>query len=102
MRISSLAPLLALAGCGDAPQGEAPAGQAIACALDGAAQFASVCTVERRDDGYVLHRPDGGFRRFDAALEPLDGADPARVTPLAGGGREIAIAADRYRIPAAR
>ena len=114
MRTFSLVALVALAGCGQAPQGEPPPGETIACALDGAAEFADTCTLERSGPQLVVHRPDGGFRRFmvegkgvqpldgaDAAtIAPLDGADAATATPLASGGLEIAIAGDRYRIPA--
>jgi hypothetical protein len=103
MRIFSLAATLALAGCGQAPRGEPPPGERIACALDGAAEFAEICTFERSGPQLVVHRPDGGFRRFmleSQGVQPLDGADAATTAPLAGGGLEIAIAGDRYRIPA--
>ena len=100
MRISSLALAVGLAACGQAPRGEPPSGERIACAVDGAAEFAAVCTLERRSGGLVIHRPDGGFRRLDAALQPIDGADAATVTALAGGGSEVAVAGDRYRVPA--
>jgi hypothetical protein len=93
----------ALAGCSQAPGGALPPGDAIPCALDGATRFARTCTLERSGPQLVVHRPDGGFRRFvtdGATIQPLDGADAATIAPLAGGGIEIAIAGDRYRIPA--
>ena len=103
MRTFSLVALVALAGCGQAPQGEPPPGETIACALDGATEFADTCTLERSGPQLVVHRPDGGFRRFmveGKGVQPLDGADAATIAPLASGGLEIAIAGDRYRIPA--
>ena len=102
-RISSLGVALALVGCGQAPRGEPPPGERIACALDGSAEFAQACTVERSGPQLVVHRPDGGFRRFmieGESGQPLDGADAATVTLLPDGVTEIAVAGDRYRIPA--
>ena len=103
MRIFSLGLVLALAACDQAPRGERPLGDRIACALDGSAEFAQTCTLERRGPQLVVHRPDGGFRRFmqvaGEGVQPLDGADAAATTPLADGGLEVAIAGDRYRIP---
>ena len=92
-----------LTACGQAPRGEPPPGDRIACALDGAAEFAETCTLERSGPQLVVHRPDGGFRRLvieGQGVQPLDGADVATTTPLADGGLEVAIAGDRYRIPA--
>jgi len=102
-RTFSLATVLALAGCGQAPRGEPPPGKRIACALDGAAEFVRTCTLERSGPQLVVHRPDGGFRRFQIegdGVQPLDGADAVTTTPLADGDLEVAIAGDRYRIPA--
>ena len=102
-RIFSLAAVVALSGCGQAQRGEPAAGDRIACALDGAAEFVETCTLERSGPRLVVHRPDGGFRRLiieGEGVQPLDGADAATTAPLAGGGLEIAIAGDRYRIPA--
>ncbi len=104
------AALAALAGCSAPPGGEAASGQAeaqpIECALAGAAAFSRDCTVERTArDGVrfvVVRRPDGGFRRFvqqaDGGLALADGANAAKAT-LAAGAIEVAIGADRYRIP---
>ena len=97
-----LACLMALTACSK-PSGEPPPGDRIACALDGAAEFAEACTLERSGPQLVVHRPDGGFRRFQIegnGVQPLDGADSTTTTLLADGGVEIAIAGDRYRIPA--
>ena len=101
MRISSLALVGALAACGG-PNGEAAPGEAIACALDGAAEFAQVCSVERSGAQVTVRRPDGGFRRFEIGsggdANSLDGADPATATVLADGLLELTIGDDRYRL----
>ena len=103
MRIFSAGLCLVLAACGGTPTGERPVGEAIACALDGAAGFESECTLERSGDQLIVHRPDGGFRRFavtGGAVAALDGADAADIARDADGTLEIAVEGDRYRIPA--
>ena len=99
-RISSAAVTLFLAACG-MPRGEQPAGETIACAVDGAAQFAEACTLERAANQLVVHRPDGAFRRLevvsDGGVAALDGADTARETVLGNGLVEVQVAGERYR-----
>ena len=101
MRISNIALVFALAACG-APKGEAAPGEMVACALDGAEQFAQVCSVERDGAQVNVRRPDGGFRRLeigtDGGVNSLDGADPATATALADGMVELMIGDDRYRL----
>ena len=110
MRISSAGVLLLLAGCApDAPEAAAAdAGDRIACAVGGTAEFARVCPVERTEmDGaavLVVRHPDGGFRRFEVmrdgtGLIAADGAERA-VVSLHEQGIEVAVSADRYRFPA--
>src|SRR5687768_11417086 len=53
-------PLL-LSACSQDPT-PPPPGERIVCALDGAAEFAQTCTLERSGPQLVVHRPDGGFR----------------------------------------
>ena len=103
MRISSALRLvltLALAGCGKSP--EPPAGETIACALDGSAEFAQVCRLERDGPRFSVHRPDGGFRRFEPVegqgVRSIDGADAAIVLPRADGISELVVDGDRYRV----
>lgn len=101
MRISSLGAVLFLAACGSPPQGSETEGERIACALDGSAEFTPLCSVERVDEGIVIHHPDGSFRRFELlaeSVEALDGADVVRVVRLADGHLEVAVAHDRYRL----
>ena len=107
---------LAAAGCGDpdAARRQALADAAeqagkVDCATDGTAAFALVCTVERVSsaEGLVLtiRSPRGSFRRLlvtkdGRGVVAADGADPANVTLIDGGRIEVAIAGDRYRLPA--
>jgi hypothetical protein len=83
-------------------------GEPIECAIGPAAQMARECRLERVGSGeaarFVVHHPDGGFRRLvlspDAkGLAPADGADEAR-NRLSQGMIELSIGQDRYRIPA--
>lgn len=101
MRISSLGLTLALAACG-APKADVPPGETVACALDGATQFAPACTAERNAAQITVRHPDGGFRRFEivtgGAVVSLDGADRATAAPLADGTVELTIGGDRYRL----
>jgi hypothetical protein len=111
-----LAFVLPLAACGDpdaarnAAMAQAAEGaDKVDCATDGAAGFERVCSVERSagPDGLVLtvRSPSGSFRRLLVTKDgrgviAADGADEASVS-LTGDGRiEVAIAGDRYRLPA--
>lgn len=113
MRIAlSLATVALLAACGDSGAREtamAGEGARVACAVDGAASFEQACALEREDGtgevGLTLRHPDGGFRRLRIAgdgrgVAAADGAESARVTIINDHEVEIAIAADRYRLPA--
>ena len=109
-----------LAGCGSEPapapqQQPAPREQAtkdadklILCAT-GDAALESRCTVEldKRPDGPIVtvRNPDGGFHRLQASrdgrtLEAADGAQPAILKIINDNTVEVAIGADRYRLPA--
>ena len=79
------------------------------CAVDGAAEFAHVCTIERNvtKDGLTLtvRAPSGSFRRLlvtkdGSGVAAADGAEPAKVTVVGAGRIEVALAGDRYRLPA--
>lgn len=103
-RVRTALPLLLLvAGCGRASDAGLPPGKAVACVLGGKA---ASCTAETLAGGaMILHRPDGGFRRLaiaDGRLVAADGAEPATISPLTGGGIRIAIGGDRYDLPAGR
>ncbi len=108
--------LLALAACGDPDAARRDALAAadaqadrIDCALEGAPRFERVCAVERSSgpDGLILtvRSPGGSFRRLLVTTDgrgvvAADGADPAAVTLLGDQRIEVAIAGDRYRLPA--
>lgn len=115
-----LLPLCLLAACGgaeEAPEGNSAGGagpvaegaERIECAVGGADALAPVCTIERRASAegltLTLRAPDGGFRRLlvtkdGRGVVAADGADPARVTPIAANRIDVEIAGDRYRLPA--
>lgn len=118
-----LAPMLALAACDAAPDGDIDtlaAAEAesvsraaerglVPCALAGAGEFGIDCTLdrERTAAGLVLtvRHPDGGFRRLlvtgdGRGVIAADGAEQAVVTPLGDRGIEVALGGDRYRLPA--
>ena len=123
---SALAVLALLSACGsverDAPveadsliEAEAQARAALAesgmiyCAVDGALNFRPDCQIERTQssDGVIItmRHADGGFRRLlvttdGRGLVAADGAEPAVVTPVSDREIEVAIAFDRYRLPA--
>ena len=80
----------------------------IECAVDDGA-FESVCAIDRvqSQDGVflTLRHPDGGFRRLlitkdGRGVVAADGAEPAKVTPIAADRIEVALGNMRYRLPA--
>ena len=104
------AALLSITACGDnankVARGE---GDRIPCAVGGATEFASNCTVERAQtgDGLILtvRHPDGGFHRLRVTTDgrgviAADGAQEARVSVVGDGAIEVAIDDARYRLPA--
>ena len=108
--------VLALYACGDPDAAREDAFAAAAdqsgkveCATDGATRFERVCAVERsaEPEGLFLtvRAPSGSFRRLLVTTDgrgvvAADGADPAAVTLLGDNRIEVAIAGDRYRLPA--
>ena len=114
-----LAPIvsaLLLASCGDPDTGRQEAFETAAddsdrieCAIEGSDVFERRCTVERIEgaDGLTLtlRASNGSFRRLlvtddGRGVIAADGADPAQVSILADNQIEVAIAGDRYRLPA--
>lgn len=122
MRISRLLPLLLIAACtqesantqalavAEANQAiEAADDRLVNCAVDGAAAFARVCTLDREQTagGLVLtvRHPDGGFRRLRVTgdgrgVAAADGAVPADVAITGADEIEVGIGDDHYRLPA--
>ena len=80
----------------------------IECAVDGAAAFARVCTVERSAGPevlFTLRAPRGSFRRLAATSDgrgvmAADGAEEAMVRIIGKDMIEVSIGGDRYRLPA--
>ncbi len=113
MRISSLALVACLTGCGGSggvpDKAEVDGAEEIACALAGTPDVKPACAVERSSgaDGLVLtiHHPDGGFRRLLVTADgrgvvAADGAESAVVKPLDKGLIEVTVGGDRYQLPA--
>ncbi len=112
----SLPLVLLLASCGDdAQEANAPlatdaaAAERIECAVGGEQAFTRACTVERAmsTDGLILtlRSAGGGFRRLlvtkdGRGVVAADGADQAVVTPIGTDRIEVAVAGERYRLPA--
>jgi hypothetical protein len=111
--------VLSLAACGDPDQAteralsnasaKAADDGRIECAVEGADRFRRVCTLERVADAtgttLTIRHPNGGFRRLLVATDgrgvvAADGADPAIVSVAGDKGIEVALAGDRYRLPA--
>ena len=103
-RLAALSILLS--GCGS-PQSVAVEDR-IECAVDGAADFTRVCSLERTagpDVLLTLRSPGGSFRRLAATRDgrgviAADGAEPATVTIVGKDLIEVSIGSDRYRLPA--
>lgn len=110
-RISSAGFALILAACGPDMGGADPDDDrpVIACALAGAESFSDSCRIAQTETGQgsllIVSHPDGGFRRLRVTQDrryvvAADGAEPAQVTPRGEEQIEIALGADRYRLPA--
>lgn len=104
LRTSSAISLAAvLAGC-SAADSPPPPGDTVECAIGTGADLAPVCVLERAGENFVLHHPDGGFRRLSrdpatGALAPRDGADALVPEEGAADTVSFALGTDRYRIP---
>jgi hypothetical protein len=120
-RISSLLPVLLIAGCGESAPSNGPApppptvaakGEVVAapppktlCAVGGVADFERLCDRDIVDGLLTIRHPDGGFRRFEIVTDgrgliAADGAEPATVATVGNDMIEVSIAGDRYRLPA--
>jgi hypothetical protein len=99
--------LLVPSACGS-PPAPAVAEERIECAVDGAAAFERVCTLERiagPEIRLTIRHPGGGFRRLIATRDgrgvvAADGAEPASVTIAGEDLIEVAVGTDRYLLPA--
>jgi hypothetical protein len=113
--------VLLVAGCNGGPDNgklaeaeargskEAALDGLIDCALEDAKAFDRDCTITEMSgaDGTVLvvGKADVGYRRLQIASDgrgvvSADGAESAKVTIVGDGMIEVAVGADRYRLPA--
>lgn len=113
--------LLILAGCDRGPDNShlaeaesrqtraAAASGRIDCALEGTGAFQRTCSLDEMagEAGTILlvGRDDVGYRRLLVTTDgrgvvSADGAEPANVTIIDDGMIEVAVGADRYRLPA--
>ncbi|MCW0197551.1 hypothetical protein [Sphingopyxis sp.] len=113
--------VLLVAGCNGGPDNgklaeaeargskEAALDGLIDCALEGAKAFERDCTITEMSgaDGTVLvvGKAGVGYRRLQIATDgrgvvSADGAEPAKVAIVGDGMIEVAVGADRYRLPA--
>jgi hypothetical protein len=97
--------LFALGACGVAPDIASEGGKPVACALNGASDFASECRLVEMGEGgstyFVMRHPDGGFRKLapadtPAGLVEFDGSQQAAST-REGDRITLTIGEDRYR-----
>ena len=115
---AAIALLLVLPGCSkgaagasgseqSAPQAEITDSR-VACAVGGAKVFTPVCTLdalhEANKEIWVVHHPDGGFRRFQILdngkiIATADGAFEVQAARV-GSELEVKVGDDRYRFPA--
>ena len=81
----------------------------LSCAIAGEREFTRSCQFERNEEqqGLVLtiRHPDGGFRRLLVTRDgrgviAADGSETAVVTPVSDREIEVALAGNRYRLPA--
>ncbi|MEM7779067.1 MAG: hypothetical protein AAF697_01600 [Pseudomonadota bacterium] len=97
---------VALAACGDTSS--EPEGPAVECAIGPGAELTPTCAFESVSDGvFIIHRPDGGFRRFIAestgeglSVSAADGADPiaSQSTDLEAGLIEFGLTNEAYSV----
>jgi hypothetical protein len=98
--------ILLLPACGGPPAADAV--PLVECAVDGAADFERVCTLERTagpETLLTLRSPSGSFRRLTVTRDgrgvaAADGAEPATVSIAGKDLIEVSIGSDRYRLPA--
>ena len=107
--IAVAAGALALAACGSNENQRDPNAEVVECALDGAADYAKDCTIERNgsEEGLVLTigREDKGYRRFvvtkdGTGVRAADGAEAATIAIVDNGMVDVTVGKDRYRLPA--
>lgn len=94
-----------LASCGS--ESNEPEGPDVECAIGPGAELTPVCTLERVSaEEFVIHHPDGGFRKFvreesdPAIFLPADGAEPLMIENATDGSGMIVftLGTSRYQL----
>jgi hypothetical protein len=108
LRISSLALVALIAGCGSSPSlpqqvADAPASDRVDCAI-GKGALAQDCALERVGPVVTVRHADGSFRRFEIDTKgqfgAADGAEEVSGKRGADGSVDVAIGDRRYRFAA--
>ena len=109
LRIFSSVVLVGLLTACEAAQSPEPEGDTLECAIGGAADLASNCTLEWMGQAgtgdFLIHHPDGGFRRFSVSEDASsiilnDGAEELEmIEPSQGGFWQFSVSGDRYKMP---
>lgn len=105
---SSVLALTALTAC-EATQSPEPEGDSVECRVGAGSEMSAVCTLEWVGEPwaseFLIHHPDGGFRRFflneDAGGVVLkDGAEPLEMDSSSPTGTwQFSVGEDRYVMP---
>ena len=102
---ATLAPVLAFALVACSKETPPPYGDEVDCAIGAGSDYSKVCTLEEAGDSeYLIHLPDGGFRRLKFNPEAgdfgsVDGADDLKIITQDGTIAVFEIGNDRFRIP---
>jgi hypothetical protein len=105
LRISSLAMLTLLSGCGSNSTvsqqvADAPANDRVECAI-GAAPLTKDCAIERNSGTITVRHADGSFRRFEVDAKgqfgAADGAEEIAGQRSPDGSVAVSIGDRRYR-----
>lgn len=106
---SALLMVAAIVACGT-NETPPPEGETLDCAIGQGSDFASDCTLEwlgeEWSSDFLIHHPDGGFRRFSlnedaSGVIVRDGAEEVlMLDPAPDGFWQFSVSGDRYRMPA--
>ena len=109
LRISSCVLALGILTACEATKTPEPEGETIDCAIGVGAEFSSDCTLEFIGEAggqeFLIHHPNGGFRRFTltadaSSVAPKDGAEELEmVEPAPQGFWQFSVSGDRYLVP---
>ncbi|KWV93088.1 hypothetical protein [Erythrobacter sp. YT30] len=108
-RVALCLSVAAFTGCSALEQSSEAEGERVSCAIGEGVEMSEVCSIEKVASGgadiFLIHHPDGGFRRiaFDLKTQELgvaDGADSLRISDQSTDDiTDFMIGSDRYRVP---